>query len=524
MKRLISTLIAVILLSMTVLGTVSCSKEECTAHVDGEGDGLCDACGERVEKTESGEENKNPSANKPGNNQSSGFTPDEQKDILADVVINQLESAASAKVDFNLHITERTKVADEYSEALFDSDYTYEESLIDCSVTVSKTAEAVNASVYAKIQKKNTSDGEYKPYFDGMLMYLVDDVLYARKIEHEIYYQKEVNTLPENELIEAIRSLFGDTEAPAAEDIEKLKDALEEMFLEAFRREGNVADLEIAGTEPLTDLLTYLKGIDLETKTVGDVIDDWLSEFGEGESLSDYLEGFYELLPLTSNEAVKRIDEWLTANEGKTAQGLIDEIFKDERVLVIIENLLKYEQRSEEEIEKAIEWLKSFDLRAEIEEREAGEDAFAALLLDIVLEYFPPEAAPLNAVESEEFLAEEAVRLVKAAIEERLSVPVKDIILFAFDVTEEKLDLYKSIIDKTELSEANADIKVTFFSGYNLSHIEIDAECDFVTGTPVTEGGVTRTEYVSISAEGYFKIHSLSLTPVEIVPDKDFII
>ena len=74
MKRLISTLIAVILLSMTVLGTVSCSKEECTAHVDGEGDGLCDACGERVEKTDSGEENKKPSTNKPGNNPASMVT------------------------------------------------------------------------------------------------------------------------------------------------------------------------------------------------------------------------------------------------------------------------------------------------------------------------------------------------------------------------------------------------------------------------------------------------------------------
>ncbi len=508
-------------------GMLSCSEppaQECKEHADENGDGICDACGEKTENNEQvidpgasgGNNNESENGNGNGNN-SNG----EMSGVLADLVIGQIESAASAKIDLTYHLSQCFEVTAEPSEEVFaDGCERHVESIVNYTVTVSKDKETLNASVYAKIQKRSSPDEEYTTAFDGMLMYLVGNMLYSRDTEREIYYQKPVDAVTVSELAEAVRAVLGDISVPTDSEITELKKSLEEAFLATFDKNGNVATLTIDAKEPLTELLTYLKGIDAETKTAEDILNDIISSVYEDITVSDITEKLYELLPLSVNEALARFEEWTLQQMQMTAQQFYDSIAGDGNFIKSLENSLRLRGVAEEKITEIISELSTLNIEAAILEYEIGETPLVVLLEQLTIAYNAPEAAPWSEETGEQPSVTELIEKVKAAVSSYLSMTVKELIELYGEAGAE--EIYQSIVDFAAVDEAKANVKITFFEGYNLSHAECNAEAEFTYGMPAAEG-VGCTELVRTEAEAYVKIYDLSLKSVEIIPDDDFV-
>ena len=281
-----------------------------------------------------------------------------------------------------------------------------------------------------------------------------------------------------------------------------------------------MATLAIDAKEPLTELLAYLKGIDAETKTAEDILNDIISSVYEDITVSDITEKLYELLPLSVNEALARFEEWTLQQMQMTAQQFYDSIVGDGNFIKSLENSLRLRGVAEEKITEIISELSTLNIEAAILEYEIGETPLVVLLEQLTIAYNAPEAAPWSEETGEQPSVAELIEKVKAAVSSYLSMTVKELIELYGEAGAE--EIYQSIVDFAAVDEAKANVKITFFEGYNLSHAECNAEAEFTYGMPAAEA-VGCTELVRTEAEAYLKIYDLSLKSVEIIPDDDFV-
>ena len=519
MKKIISILVLLSMVMTLVLGMVSCSDkqgEECGEHSDGNGDGVCDVCGKECKIPD---DDKNPDDGKKPetDDKNDGELSDEKRKALADIIISQLEIAASLKIDFTLSRIDSVSGEGENS---------YLEVLENYKVTVSKGNDTLDLSVYATVKEKKASEADFKVRFDGQLMYLVDNVLYTRDMDREFYYQKDVDLLSVDELIDAVRSVLGDASAPTTAEIEEIKDSLEKIFLETFNRNGNIATLVINAKEPLNKIAEYLAGIDMETKTVESFINDILSSVLEEVTASDITEKLYELLPLTVDEALSRFDSWITKEEGMTAQQFYDKFIGGEDSLTVIENSLRLNGVSEDEIKTVIDKLTGLNIEEYIRENDIGDTALIVLLNEMISEISAKEeAAP--AIESEaEPDAEKMLSDFKESLNAMLSMTLSEITSLYMSPEEIlRLERIKTLISGTAVDSAELDVKINFIDGYNVSYIDLEGGYDIAMEIPETDGeGNEKLLSLNQKADVSVKIYDLSLNSVTIVPDEEFIV
>ena len=514
MKRPISFLLFLIMTLFAVMGMASCasdSTEECASHTDSDGDGLCDVCNESCEGESSGGENKEENKEETKNEIS-----DKKKHELAEIVIEQLEYASSAKIEFSYNTKTYSADCPEFAGVSPDGEGRPEINA-HYVITLSKEKHAVNLSVYAKVQERNTVGGSLKTRFDGMLMYIVDNVLYKRDMDREIYIQKEVDTLSSEELTEAVTDVLLGVSAPSEEETKDFKDKLKEIFDGTFKIEGKTATVSLDAKE-LTD---YLNGINPAEKTVESVLDDALLEAGENSpKASDIKAKLIELLPLSLDEAVKSLDSWLSEEYGKTLAETHEKLVSDGDVMLIIENSLRLDGATEEEIAEIKSDLKTLSLYELIDK--SIEEADGGL---IFADYVYVKLSGVFGIdEAQRDLFREMSNEAKA---EKVSSMLSE--LFAMTLSDsaelpcisERIKLPAGISLKS-IDKLQGEIEITFIEGYNLSRV--DAEMDYGYTLTQSEGKTAESEVYDFvyTGKATLKIYDLSVNTVPIVVDEAF--
>lgn len=513
MKKFLSVIFLLLTVFVFALSAVSCGESpsgECERHTDENGDGVCEVCDKKYK--ENGKENGSQ-----GGDKGSGEEEEDKREMLADAVIRQLELAASAKLDFRVSISKELRSDAEPSMAIVNENLPYSEALIDCTLTVSKDEDMVNASLYTKIQIRDSKDGEFSEYFDGMALYLVDNMLYTRNLEKEIYYQKEVDAVSIAELTDAVRALLSDVSSPAEEQIEQTKDYLEQIFLEVFGMDGNNAHLLINATEPLGKLLLYLNGTDTDTKTLGAIISDALASCSAELTLSDITEKLYEILPLSVNEAIARLDAWLTEREGVTLGELYRKTVRNENVIQIIRNLMKLNGAAGEDINLTVDRLGSKGIYEVIEEYEIGEECVAGFLEKLANSLFGIGGYEDSATQSDS----ETAAKIRETVDSMLSMTLSELLSLRF--SPEECELVKAFIAYARSEQAKSALTLTFSEGYNLLELLSQTHIDLTVGEPrKTEGGEAFTELYDYETECCIRIYDLSMKATEIIVDEAF--
>lgn len=280
----------------------------CTEHVDGNRDGACDTCG--------------------------GNLPNR---ALGVAVFEQLKQAKT--ISFKLEIaidSDEVKNVYDSDEEEFYVEESYAEVVVDFFVTVAFGDGESRALQIVNLTKgREGAEEEWKTLNEAKL-YIIDGVFY--RYDEEGYYEIFEDLGAEYDRIVAIAEAVASGFEVSSEEMGILANYFGELVNTSFNVVDNVGSFELDVKSIVLSLREYINGIDLQTKTVGELVNDLIGLVTEEVTAADVLAFLEEKAALTVNEALAELDVFLTEKTGKTLQQLYDDTVADERVLLVITN------------------------------------------------------------------------------------------------------------------------------------------------------------------------------------------
>ena len=440
---------------------------------------------------------------KPGLQETTGI-------ILTNAVMSQLEEAASLKLEITLDLAINANVWKEMDDGTYENLEQDASGIAYLVLTVAKSDNGYDVKVDSQVKSKLSADSDYTTVFDGTIYYVVDGVVYEYAKAFDAYlisYAESIDTEELQAMLAMIIEEIGLTE----EQINEALNAIGTMFIEAFQISNNKGSSFVDFKPYANAMLSYLQGIDPETKTIRNVLDDILSLAGEGVTVDVLLQGAEALYQMTLEEFIAYLDAGMQEASGMTLQEAYEYVVNDENVQMLLLSLVYEmvgEDATEEDINAMLDMIMSFnianDIPAEFKSMTMYEIMVGLMYSgnDTEEEVVPPTMEETMA------MVNAMLDTTLAELEEQFALPITLIIDFAnsIEINElsSKLDLsFKGIFEiESIISENKFSITVTMPAG-------IENENDVITL------GLTAT----------FKLSSISTTVIKIdePTDKDYI-
>ncbi len=530
MKRLIALLLALMLVFSVSLALTACddgdSEEtpKCEKHVDEDGNNKCDNCDKDMPKDPEPGPGPGP-APEPG----PGSSTDGK--ILANAIIAQINAAASVKLDIELSLTAQMQswYYGDNDEEEFAEDYT--EGVATITIVVSKSDTGVNAKVDV-LSKSRGEDGspELETVMSFTALYIVDGDIYIYDEYYDAYVKQIIPEMDPEELEEMtamLEQIMAGVTLPSDEELEELKAVLGNLVISAFSVKDNKGSILIDAKPVVDDILSYIVGLDLDTKTVEDVLNDLLALVDDQITVADIIATLKDVAGLTVNEAIAEIDAMLTEEAGTTLQGLYDSIVTDPDMVQLTKDMLKAQGMDDATIDETIAMIQSMNIADMIEEYGIGDVALIQLLIGSVENEIGPEeeddALPLSeedmpSPDEDMPSADELIDSFFGEIEMFLALTLSDIENIAVGGEDSPIAMMQTILGDFVINELNNKVEINFVQGYNISDITEEMNVDFVLTVP--SGFESKNNVLDLDVQFRIKLHSISGSEIDIaLPD-----
>lgn len=502
MKKILSTrsLLALFLVvSMLLTLLCACTKdddekssdgdtEDCTEHIDSDSDGKCDNCDENIDPD------------------GPGFL-DATGDILANAVIDQLESAKSMKIDLVIDIL----MSNDYWDSYYDYEtngqiYTqyndYVEGTIKLTTTVSKTENGVNVKVDAYSHGRSDAEEEFETE-EFTLFYLVDGVIYTYDEYLDAYLKEDLASAIDFEELEAMLAEIAGQIEITDEQKNTLITSLGDLAITVFNIKDNKGSISIDAKPLIDDFMAYINAIDTVNDSVSDIIDDALALVDSDITTKAILDELERIAGLTVNQALAELDASLTENYDTTLQGLYDSIVNNPDFVKAWSDMLKDQAEpgfSQADIEATITAIQSIKIADLIAQYEIGD----VVIYDLIAMFMADEEGGQIPTLSELFDGIEAIfSMPLEEFEEMTGFPIFTSI--------------KGFIANITVNELNAKLDVNFKGIFNIDTIEGIFNYDVITKTPAHG----TTDVSDIDLQVTLKIYDISKDEVAILAPTD---
>ena len=521
MKRLIALFLALMLvfsvsLALTACGDSDKDSESCE-HVDKDKDNKCDECGKDMSKKPS---------DKPGNLP----VDTEEGAILTDAIIAQLNVAASVKLDIEFSLLGQMEEWYYNSDNAAEKENDYIDGTATVTVTVSKSNSGVNAKVDVTSKAREDSSAPYETMMSFTALYLVDGKIYVYDEYLNAYVEEALPEMDEDEIAEAIamlEMLMQGIEPPTDDQIDELKGVLGGLLIAVFSIDEDGGSLAVDAKPVIDALINYVVGIDADTKTVEDILNDILALVDDQIKVADIVKALKDAAGLTVNEALAEIDKVLTEQAGTTLQGLYDALVNDPQIVQLSKNMLKMQGMTDTEINSTIAEIQSMKIADMITASDMGDVTLIELIALIMAEeHYDYDGdgicndCGININEIVRPTPDELIAGLFGEIEAVLAFTVSDIENLATGGAESSyVAMIQKILDDFVLNELNDTVSIEFSEGYNVKEITEETNVDFVLTVPSQIEN--KNNVLDIDAQLKIKLHSISGTKIDIALPKD---
>lgn len=353
---------------------------------------------------------------------------------------------------------------------------------ISYEMAITKVGESYNAKVIITGTQKGLSDENDQLKEE---MYIIDGYTYTYDETDNVYY-KQLADMEEIETVKStISSLFNGLSL-TAEEKASLNAIIGDAVNETFIISNNVATYTVDEKDLLNGVVDYVKGIDPETKTVRNVLDDELKRIDENLTCAVILAKVQEVAAMTPEQAITAIDEWLTENYQTTLQDIYDTIVNDARLAVILQNVLELQQPdadSAAQVQEILTQLKAIKIADLVKEYFAPDQTIFDLLVALMM---PKTDMPEDGTADSEVVEEEPQMTLEQAM-----AMVNDMLdCTLLEVMGEEVIVLDAIasINVNSLSES---MSIAFDKAYKISEVTrtMDMDWAFKAPTGFTDAG-----------------------------------
>jgi len=414
MKKLLALLITLIL----ALGMLAaCGNDPCEVHTDGNSDGICDVC---EEKLPTGGENGGESGGESGGENAGGenaganqnapcthtdvdhnFVCDTCKALLpnnglnlVNSFMNKVESAGSFKLELTakvLNTTEGDPEADPFNETT---------SKLFITAALNK-AGGIDMMVETQVLELEDKDGTPVDSGREKSAFIIDGVFYNYSSMYGGYVIREMDSEVNTEQLASIIAMLTegmDLEIDKAE-LDAALTLLGEKAIATLDIKNNKGGISVDLKDEANAVIEYVLALTAET-TVGEVLNDVFALVDEQLTVEALIALVSDTLDLTVTEALAEIDAALTEQNGTTLQSIYDEIVADPNVVIFLKNYFTLVNAENEEItdidaafDEVYAEITAFKLADMITEYGLGEAPLYTVLMEVVMGV-PTEECP----------------------------------------------------------------------------------------------------------------------------------
>lgn len=328
---------------------------------------------------------------------------------------------------------------------------------------------------------KDTMSIIKKPVTHTTEVYVIDGYRYYK--EDDLYIADKIA----NEEFDSISEIIDNTIADVKISIED-KTALLKFAADLVDQTIDVNTNKITLTSDIKPMYTafieYINGINGDTKTLEDLINEGLALVDPKLNVIDIIDAGVLVGKMTVNEAMTAIDEFLTENYQTTIQGVYDTVLADEKFVSAFTKLMLEEGMSQADIEAMLaqyKQIKISDLVSEVKDIPIFE------LVIFAMYSYPGSTAPDDSLEqvSTESTEDEDVSTIDDYV-----VMLKQIIAMPLNELDPNiLENIKQIINGYDIKKLNNKIEVEFNSSYEIVKVSSLSEIDVTNTTPSYEEG-----------------------------------
>ncbi len=295
--------------------------------------------------------------------------------MLASALSSQIKSAKSIRVDYSVY--ERSDLIAYYyatdneenllSEVVVEDNFYENERIVSAILSVDENGK-LDANI--RIMDKYSFDREEPienfayPY---ETVYIIDNNVYAWSDIAEAWVVNLSASKEIEQIVEVVISLQNG-ELISAEDEAKLFAVFGDFVNTSFSVKDYKGSISIDGKPHFDALLNYFKNLDLETKTMASLIDDGLKLIDNELTSQIVLAKVKEVANLTVEQAVARIDAWLTQNYQTTLQGVYDKFVESDLIVDFIADTSGVPAEERENVIAIIKDAKIAEMIAEVKD------------------------------------------------------------------------------------------------------------------------------------------------------------
>ena len=525
MKKFLLVLMAILL----ALSLIACDDEETpsstgSSGADSTGSSVTDSTGDSGTTDSS-----KPSTDDEGTTDSSSVesnpgddNPDENPGgeegnttglVLTQAVMKQLEAASTLKLEFGFDVILKESLW--HDDGWAKNEKTYFEGIADFTAYISKTENGYNLKLEADVRSRDTDNGEFLPDLNGGVLYIVDGVVYEYNEALDVYLVSNTTTIDTSKLEGILQALIEEA-GLSEEEVNGILNELGNLLIDGFGIANNKGSSYVDFKPQLDEALEYLKGIDLETKTLREFINDILASIDEEltvESLLEYEERVYNM---TLSEYLAALDEELVAEYGMTLEEIYSAIISNEAVqMIIAEYILSMDpEATEEEIQATIDMLLESKLSDMIPEEMMDETIY-----DIIIKMLTGEDGGDDGVILMSNLNSQypSVEELMATIEMYLDMTLAEFDLEGINPFEVLVELAKSIvIDKLDTS-----LDIEFTGIFKIKTLTAQTNLGLTVTTPSEVNGKKDVSSISVALRFALAEISKEQYPIYAPTDKD---
>ena len=331
--------------------------------------------------------------------------PDSGRDLLL-AFAEQLMGAKSFKVEFVTTSVNDNNGWDTDGEGNLVAAADYYEMVMAYDIIV---AISDDGSVSAKLeltQKMRTeANGEFFKA-PAMTSYIIDGSFYEYNEELDAYVCSPIEDDELAAALDEIGAMVGDIEITEEEQNALLAD-IGNALINVYSISGGKGSFSVELKDYVNALFSYIGNLDLETKTVKDVLNDALALLGEGVNVDLIEDEIFRILDLTVDGLIAEIDAALTAELGVDLQGFYNMIVTEPSVAEAIKGIIA-EEYGAEAVDQYYQAVLALDIKAMIAESGIGSAKIYDLVVSIIAGGNGPEDEVIPGVEGDASAQSEA--------------------------------------------------------------------------------------------------------------------
>lgn len=289
---------------------------------------------------------------------------------LANALSAQIKDASSMKFEFDVYNYLKSVsyyyTEDEDGNTVAETEEYYNESNREITATVSIGDDG-------KLDAKITSNEQIREYAGSgwetitVESYIIDNEVYAWNENIEAWIKQSAEGEDIAKLTQIIKEVKNGT-LISQEDKQKLYAKLGEFINTSFSVKDYKGTVSIDGAPHFKNFLKYFENLDHKTKTLSSILDDGLKLIDSELNTQKLLAKVKEVASLTVNQALAKIDSWLTTNYQTTLQGIYDKVVSNETLVSMILDSMGVPTESREEVKARMKATKITDSVAQVGE------------------------------------------------------------------------------------------------------------------------------------------------------------